>query len=252
MHRIYKKTLENGDIDNILEELDIDKENCNHFKDYFRAILSVDKKYISYKNPFSAAPHTEGEHKTHVERVFAYELYHQWSMTKTSCLCLNAETQKYARKRICYKSKDNSNKTTTAMVYPDLVLHGGQQTFANHKIVCEIKRKGQFTGNKNTIFADLLKLSCFTDEKNSVLSFPYAYGAFLIVGKNVSGQLPSLMEIKPDATIELIEKRVKQKISFEAYKADENYRKTFKKIICIAYDGEVLEVDTLENCLKDK
>lgn len=257
MHRIDNNIFENGAICSILKELDIDKENYDDFKAFFKAILSVGQEYISYKNPFSDDPHTKGAYKNHVERVFAYELYHQWSMTNTSCLCLNAEVQKYVRKRISYKSKDNGHKTsTTAMVYPDLVFHGGQQTFANQKIVCEIKREEQFTGNKNAIFADLLKLSCFTDKENSVFLSSnknhYDYGAFLIVGEKVSGQLTSLMKIKSSTTIKLIEKRVKQKISFETYKADENYRETFKRIICIAYDGKALEVDTLENCLKNK
>lgn len=130
--------------------------NNNDKKDYgipfsqdmhvlLRAINNVDKKYLSYADT-NANADDRSDVKNQLERVFAYELYHQWSMLKDEGLILNGEIGKIWNDE-CW--------------YPDMVLHGGQEDPDNNKIVVEIKRECMVRDNKKAIIDDLKKLSGF-------------------------------------------------------------------------------------------
>ena len=134
------------------------KQHSNNTNDYgvqlsqhmlvlLQAIRNVDKEYLSYAD--TNANVEVGERPdviNQLERVFAYELYHQWSMLKDEELVLNGEIGKIW-------TKDNW--------YPDLVLHGGQDNPDDNEIVVEIKRECMIHGNKKAIIDDLRKLSGF-------------------------------------------------------------------------------------------
>jgi len=110
-----------------------------------QAIRNVDKAYLSYANTNANADGRE-DVINQLERVFAYELYFQWSLLKDSNLVLNGEIGKI------WNEKD---------WYPDMVLHGGQDNSDNNKIVVEIKRECMVKNNKKAIIDDLKKLSGF-------------------------------------------------------------------------------------------
>lgn len=96
--------------------------------------------------------------KEQVERSFAYELYHQWSLhieknqeqfSNSRNLRLNGEITKIIHPR--------------SKVFPDIILHGGQENFDNQLMVCEIKRNDKNYLGKKKIQNDLEKLSKFLE-----------------------------------------------------------------------------------------
>lgn len=208
------------------------------FRYLFEAILNVHRNYITYE---IHAPY-DGS-KEHLERVFAYELYHQWSKQLEANgiqdLVLNGEVYKHLKwETICYNC---DNEPVTKGVYPDLVLHSSQGKGDNQKIICEIKRESNIS--KEALFADFLKLSCYLSAdsfpKNIV---PFEFGIFIL-----AGEFAELKEIKigDGTTIKWAE----DSFTFGQYK--EKFQQTFSRIICIAYDGNgtSLEYDTLDNII---
>ena len=135
---------------------------ANIGKGYYTYILNNQKIYDKTK----AIPQTE--------RVFAYELYHQWSCR----LCpqkewiLNAELRKHIEwfygdentelssesHNILNNEKENSNSRD----FPDMVLHKGQGK-DEQMIVCEIKRKDRLGSD---IKDDIDRLCLFTKIKD--------------------------------------------------------------------------------------
>lgn len=120
-----------------------------------QALAQVDKKYLSYADTNANADDRKDQ-INQLERVFAYELYHQWSLLKDDILVLNGEIDKLW-----------NDKTW----YPDLVLHGGQDDFENNKIVVEIKRECMVKGKPEAILDDLEKLSLFLEIVNKESDF---------------------------------------------------------------------------------
>ena len=132
---------------------------------FLNAIKSIPKDYYSFMledetpNPQHKGTLSDKNRLiiSHVERVFAYELYHRWSCR----LCgdkdgwvINGEVGKHLK--WFYGNDDNGN-----LKYPDLVLHKGQlyHDIYDQMIVCEIKRKDNV---KSGIVDDLNKLYQFT------------------------------------------------------------------------------------------
>ena len=123
----------------------------------------------------------------HVERVFAYELYHQWSiLLNTDDWILNGEAGKYLQ--WFYKNRRN---TYLNQKFPDLVQYYKDNSIEDsHMIVCEIKR--DYDDNiKNGIEDDLIKLVGFTcspknDKSDGRFFSPYACGIFLVIGHDFS------------------------------------------------------------------
>lgn len=119
----------------------------------------------------------------HIERVFAYELYRQWTnlLKDLGCpLILNAEISKY--KKVCFSGlPEKEGDNTKGAIFPDMVLHHGQGDTTFHKIVCEIKR--DLNNNIDEIENDFDKLISLT-KKGALEGFPYRWGIMLVYGSN--------------------------------------------------------------------
>ena len=163
------------------------KKDKQYFNYLFRAIALVDKKFINYEVYNAELKLLETAY--HLERVFAYELYRQWANI-LSCECLdkyilNAELDKIVKESIYYH---NPKKKETVTMFPDIVMHGGQDNATHQKMICEIKRNKTGTDTKNIsnqkIFADLYKLTCYLDKAKFRDKFDY--GVFILLNGSLS------------------------------------------------------------------
>lgn len=132
--------------------------NTINYLDYdilvlLNAISNVDKQYLSYAE-YNANAEDRKDQIDQLERVFAYELYYQWSLLKDDNMVLNGEIGKILNDKYWY---------------PDMVLHGGQGDPENNRVVVEIKRECMVKGNYKVILEDFKKLSSFlkSEEKSS-------------------------------------------------------------------------------------
>lgn len=207
-------------------------EDYLHFNRLFRAICLVKDKYlkIEVENPTNKTDLLK-----HQERVFAYELYRQWAnIIDAECetsLILNAELDKIISDRI----ENKQNKTRT---YPDMVLHQGQGNNKKQKIICEIKRNDH-PKRYARLFADLYKLSCYMD-KDMMGNNIFDYGVFILL----STTLDDIKKIKGKTLIKVNTSYC----SFGEFK--EKMRKHFDRLICVSYNGQALEYETLNSLLK--
>ena len=94
--------------------------------------------------------------KIQVERSFAYELYHQWSLLLEACKGLNPTVNNLRLNGEITKQLDLNSRS-----YPDMILHGGQESLENQILVCEIKRVDGAYPDSKGILDDLKKLSQF-------------------------------------------------------------------------------------------
>lgn len=157
---------------------------------FFASITEVKSRYLNINFEETAdnpeCVKDKGS-QDHVERVFAYELYHQWSiLLNTDDWILNGEAGKYLQ--WFYK---NRKKTYLNQKFPDLVQYYKDNSIEDsHMIVCEIKR--DYDDNiKNGIEDDLIKLVGFTcspknDKSDGRFFPPYACGIFLVIGHDFS------------------------------------------------------------------
>ena len=147
-----------------------------HLKDFFKSLNKVGKDYYVYdldENKVKGLnPSAQTKAIEHTERVFAYELYHQWScLLKDTKWRVNAELRKnvewfYSKdeEKLLFENISNSTNESTND-FPDMVLHKSQKDDAQ-LIVCEIKRDDRILSD---IKKDLNRLYLFTikkDEKN--------------------------------------------------------------------------------------
>ncbi len=146
-----------------------------HLKVFFKSLNKVDKDYYVYDlNENKVKVHgsnAQTEALKHTERVFAYELYHQWSYLlkpKKSGWRINAELRKNIE---WFYSKDdetllfgNASTSTneSSNEFPDMVLHKSQIDDAQ-LIVCEIKRDDRIMSD---IKKDLIRIYLFTIKKD--------------------------------------------------------------------------------------
>ena len=206
------------------------KSDERHFNRLFRAICLVDKKFLKITVNNSSS---ENDLRNHKERVFAYELYRQWAnILDSECkrsLILNAELDKII---------GDSNVLPKIITYPDIVLHQGQGNNKNQKIICEIKRNDP-PRRYSRLFADLYKLSCFMDNK-MMGKDKFGYGVLILL----------------DTTLDDIKKIKKKNCKIKVNKSNfyfSDFTKTmnnhFDNLICISYDGETLEYETLSAIL---
>ena len=228
-------------------KLPFGKDN-KYFLDLFDSIIKVDRKYIEYKVENNESH--EGYEK-HLERVFAYELYRHWSNSISSeypFLLLNAEISKVisVNKILCdFKDHQGSTNKEATTVYPDMVLHHSQGDDKAQVLICEIKRDKNLTGS--LIFGDLFKISCYmTKEKFNVGKDPFRYGVFVVAGdmslSDVFGSIKDTDTIKTnDGDIDL---------SFGMFVDDEVHKPSFDRIVCVSYDGNRLEYNTLNEFIK--
>lgn len=140
--------------------------NCSeHVWGLINAILNVSKKYMFYYEKIEVK---EDKIVEQIERVFAYELCHQWSLLKDTNLMLNGEIDKDEEKN---------------RYYPDMVLHGGQCDHDNNKVVVEIKRGKDIDNAK--IIKDLEKLSPYLSQEKNVKYANYENAVFILFGENM-------------------------------------------------------------------
>lgn len=211
------------------------------FLDLFESIMRVDKRYIRYKVQSSEK---KFGYQPHLERVFAYELYRQWGNTiesKGYSLVLNAEIQKTINcGEITYIDSSDGNKLEQITLYPDLVLHHSQEDDESQSMICEIKREHKLTNAQ--IFSDLYKICKYLSEDVLKNSKPFQYGVFILVGESLSFMEDNLQN-RPNIIVSGKKKKFEDSLSNDE-------KELFKKIVCISYDGTILEYELLSELIK--
>mgnify|MGYP001777934248 CR=1 FL=1 len=150
-----------------------------YMQDFVEALLNVEPRYIMY--PIKG----KEERVKQIERIFAYEFYHQYRLimqTKPdlySGIYLNGEI-----------SKADSIYDNVLKCYPDLVLHGDPGKIENGKqyFLCEMKTMD----NSNDYKADLKKL---TELSCSPLKFQNYI--FLAIGDDLQNLKEKIEDFTP-------------------------------------------------------
>ena len=123
-----------------------------YFTDLIYAILLVSEKYVIWQY---------GVDNQMSERVFAYELYHQWRLLENQndyCdVLLNGEIQ---------KSKSILRRDGAGNVYPDLILHQEQNSLNRQLIACEIKTEKAIIDLYGNLTQDFSKLNSYVEHLN--------------------------------------------------------------------------------------
>ena len=196
---------------NIAVDEEYNDEN-NLLLNLVKSILSVESKYVLYKDK------NTGETKKHLERVFAYELYRQWSnriqIVYNNKLIINGEIGKEPRLFDRLRS--------TGQKYPDLVLHQSHENCDYQGVVCEIKTSDL---TPSSFKEDIEKLCCFVcgnDEHHR-----FNFGAFILIGERMNHILDIMDEIEN-----------------HVFKATAKER--MNRIICLAYNHGYLETVRLD------
>lgn len=189
------------------------------------SITNVDISYIFYNY------HDTGKDITHVERTFAYELYHQWSISLCKYRMTNYRIDAEVSKQFVDQIVGNeSNCRDYETYYPDMVLHKSQGNDSGNLIACEFKRLSETSLEK--VANDLYKLYLYVNENTKIKRSrhwtPYRYGFFLFIDKK-NHSLSETLEKVP--------------INFDIEKIPH-------KIICAIYNGSNLVYDYLENLIK--
>lgn len=158
----------------------------HHVQLLINAIINVKKDYLWYNDylPKKCTEVNSSKRYEHLERVFAYELYHQWSilLAKDRCgLTLNAEITK--------EIFDNEKNTH---VFPDFVLHNGQGNDSEQILVCEVKRRQGL--NSNGIKNDIDVLIDYLDNKKFSHE-PFKLGIFILIGEEFEYLKEEIMKI---------------------------------------------------------
>lgn len=193
-------------------DLDISQEVGYHLELMLSAILKVKKDYLWYKDFIS--DNAKKSVKEHLERVFAYEFYHQWR----NLLEVKGHKHLFLNGEISKAVKEDLEKNKVNVLFPDLVLHGGQDCNdeKTQLIACEIKRKEKISGKK--VKEDIESLINYLSKeyfKNS----PFQCGVFILVGTTLENTFET--------------KKVLNKI-----KEICNLNHFSTKILCISYDFE--------------
>lgn len=206
----------------------------------FEALIRVDRSFIEYEIQDVddvGALKIIGTN-THLERVFAYELYRQWmnylEEKGIRNLVVNGEIGKFLKDEFARDFEHDEKKGRDN--FPDLVLHKSQGNDDNQIMVCEIKREDV---NNADLLLDLYKLSCYLSEQ-IFWKKPFKYGVFILEGKTAS---LSKLKIKPGTTT----KFKGREITIEEFMDKKELRSTFQNIVCVFYDGTNLNYGTFDN-----
>ncbi len=227
----------------------LDSTNSKYLYSLFVAIKCVSIDYIRYthhyENPMSKSAKKEAIERSnneisHVERVFAYELYRQWcdqNIIRNSLgLVINAEIPKQFTDKIYHEG--------CHLYYPDMVLHSGQDEFKNNHIICEIKRKEYVDSYPEKMNDDIKKICIYVNDETKLKDEnidwnPFKLGVFLMTIKELK------KHEKEKYSLDLIYNHLNQDIlSLED--------RLTKKIVCVIYDGHELRYDTLYNMINKK
>lgn len=190
-------------------------------KSLFDSILEINSSFLHYlKSGYGAKQDRIIEH---VERVFAYELYKQWTINnyiKKKGLNVNAEISKQF-----YSTPENKK---VKICYPDMVLHGGQENSENI-IVCELKRLENIKIHRKAQTKDLNSLGYFMNRqlrvKNNIVDWKaYECGVYILIG--YEGDLSN-----QDASIKIL----KEHIFMPKFNVP---NEQLNRIICLVYNGD--------------
>jgi hypothetical protein len=189
-----------------------------YLNDLVNSILNVDNEYCNWEARHIALQKSE--------RVFAYELYHQFkSLTINKTEYLNTRFDGEIGKQI-YQVADNcgTHINTNQLDYsPDLVLHKSQtdSNEENQKLIVEIKARNI---SDEDLAKDIIKLNHYVSSLN------FQYAIFISVNTN--------------------ERTIKQKIRriFSIVTAN-RLSANFKRIIVINYKNRVITAERLYNLI---
>lgn len=130
------------------------------------AIIKVAPEYIYYGRRWD---------ENQVERCFAYELYHQWS------ILLDDYFEKNPNEKRLYLNGEIPKKAIgREKTYPDLVLHSGQDNDRKQLIACEIKRSENI--NFRALVTDLYKLLKYKELYFKGKPISYDSSVFIMIG----------------------------------------------------------------------
>ena len=151
------------------------EEISKYIYSLFVSISNVASNYIHYDG------NNTKEDYEHVERVFAYELYHQWSesslIKSNKSLIVNAEIPKILI--------SDARSANIPLMYPDLVLHQGQNDYKGNIIICEIKRASYARQYPEKVLEDFKKLAIYLSEDLKIKANkkdwdPFEVGVFVM------------------------------------------------------------------------
>jgi len=145
--------LRNSDLDGLISRRNQVDDREKYFIDFLIALIRVESYYLIW--PYGINDFQIGE------RVFAYELYHQWRKTSEEVdyqnLIINGELR-----------KDGSiyGHSNIGQVYPDLILHEQQNNMNQQRIACEIKTSKaiKHKNGQKQFKKDIIKLSSYHRE----------------------------------------------------------------------------------------
>ena len=204
----------------------------------FNSILDVTEDYLYWE-----ASGIGEKSILYVERAFAYELYFRWNLNNdVDNIPFYCNRNKYKINAEIRKDFIEKISPKTGYAYPDMVLHGGNETDLNY-IVCEIKRKTTTESNRQSITDDLNKIGFFLREDlntiyKDVTWNGYKYGTFILTDKYWECEN---FKLKPSDIVD--------KINSNQIDIREDL---CSKIICIIYDGKSLHYENLKNILNNK
>ena len=164
--------------------------NDEYLKMLFKAIVEVNKQYYYTENP----ENTSNEIIEQLERIFAYELYYQWSFLLKDYNKHVSEEDKRIINGEIRKQLFGVNK------YPDMVLHKGHNDIHHQEIVVEIKRKAAI--KDDNVAQDIIKLSQFmTNGFLGCGASPYRMGVLILTSGGEEDIREQLMLIKDKVLI---------------------------------------------------
>ena len=141
-----------------------------------KAIKNVERRYIV----IDGIPKTKIK-KEQVERSFAYELYHQWS------LLIEEYYLKHKEERQLILNGEITKHLDGQPTYPDMVFHGGQSNVKDQLIICELKRAEKKYPSPKKVCNDFEKLNAYLE-----LTLPngnddahYQQAVFIMVNESV-------------------------------------------------------------------
>ena len=194
-------------------------------RDLATAITKVENKFCIWPN--------SNQNPQAIERVFAYELYHQFRLltgndANYAGLRLDGEITKFVPYNVDYcASIEHIDFTAEHHFSPDLVLHLGQTNsdYNNQRLIIEIKTSHLPRGlSRREITQDIIKL------KHCLTHLEYQEGAFISVNTDHTS----------------IADKFYNMFSVEA----ETRREYFKRIVIFNYNKDALHYQTLYNLVK--
>lgn len=196
--------------------------DLTYLNDFGEAIIRVEEKYCSW-------PYRNHDNNQRIERVFAYELYHQFRLL-TECnpnyttLRLDGEIVKQLEAENIETCGTGYNRIQERFA-PDLVVHLGQidRNAINQKLIVEIKTKP--VGN-DEIKESILKLNHYI----RILNFQYA--VLVSVNTDFDNLTIQIRDLFPDP-------------------ANQEWRNRFNSIIIMNYSDRNLNIKTLYNLLTE-